>query len=971
MRYSNLFYEEEISILHANVRGLRSKRTELEATVRLLDPRPAILCLNETFLDRSIEEFSIPGYQCVARRDRKDGWGGVAVYAADTVARRVVLVESSEAAERCWLTLHTQMGPFLLCCWYRPPASDDSSAIESFAAEHAVHATSAVGTIVLGDLNVHHQQWLRHSSGTSAEGRALLSATQELGLQQLVRHPTRGDYLLDLVLSDIPRTKTQVLGKISDHSMVLASVPIAIPSETSVKREVWDYSAMDHELAVDLMRSQSWPNVKEAGADASAEEITRGIADVMNTAVPKKNINEKKQTHPWVNSRVLQLVAAKYAAEGTPEEDAKVAECSAGMLEEFGKYAAGVREEMKGLPRGSKKWWRRAGELMEQRRRLSSIPALQDKDGAWITDPKAKADHFAQSFTSKYVLPEAVFNDMSLLPATAQPTIDVEQLVSSVSVQKTELVLSKLDASSATGPDLVPARVLKLYAKELAPVVCDLARQIIREARWPDKWLQHWIVPLYKKKAVFKAGNYRGVHLTAQISKAVERLILPLIESVVHLSTLKPTVQAPMFPGSVNHNQFAYQRGRGARDALLLLVLAWISSLQNGKKVAVYCSDVSGAFDKVSAARLAEKLRSLGLHEQLVQLVKSWQRSRRAEVVVGGERSTEAALSNMVYQGTVLGPVLWNAFFADAAEAVRIADFNEVVFADDLNAFREFDRCTPTAHVESCLNLCQSTLHDWGKANQVSFDAAKESMHVIARSRRDIPEDLAENFRILGVLFDTRLTMAAAVHELVSEAKWRVKTIMRTHRFHDVPGLLNLYKSKVLSFIEYRTAAIYHASDEVLRPLDEVQDRLLEDLGISAVESLEHFSLAPLRTRRDIAMLGVIHRSYTKKGPRQFGEYFKVVEPGSHRMASCRRDLENWEPMKRSALGMIEVWNLLPSSAVRNCTSAQSFQRVLQHILIALARAGVEAWADCFSPRNHPEGQDSLLQRQSEGQVPS
>ena len=83
--------------MHANVRGLRSRRVELEATIHLLDPQPDILCLSETFLDKSIEEFAISGYQCVARRDRGDGWGGIAVYATDAIARRVVLVESSES----------------------------------------------------------------------------------------------------------------------------------------------------------------------------------------------------------------------------------------------------------------------------------------------------------------------------------------------------------------------------------------------------------------------------------------------------------------------------------------------------------------------------------------------------------------------------------------------------------------------------------------------------------------------------------------------------------------------------------------------------------------------------------------------------------------------------------------------------------------------------------------------------------
>ena len=133
---------------------------------------------------------------------------------------------------------------------------------------------------------------------------------------------------------------------------------------------------------------------------------------------------------------------------------------------------------------------------------------------------------------------------------------------------------------------------------------------------------------------VFRANNYRGVHLTAQVAKAVERLLLPLIEPVVHASMLEPVVLSPLFAGPVNYNQFAYQKGKGARDASLPLALAWIRSLDSGRQVAAYGSDLSGAFDKVPSGRLNEKLSSLGLHEQLVQFVKSWLRCRCAEVVV-------------------------------------------------------------------------------------------------------------------------------------------------------------------------------------------------------------------------------------------------------------------------------------------------------------------------------------------------
>ena len=48
------------------------------------------------------------------------------------------------------------------------------------------------------------------------------------------------------------------------------------------------------------------------------------------------------------------------------------------------------------------------------------------------------------------------------------------------------------------------------------------------------------------------------------------------------------------------------------------------------------------------------------------------------------------ALLNMVFQRTVLGPMLWNMFCEDARRAINELHITESVYADDLNDKREF-----------------------------------------------------------------------------------------------------------------------------------------------------------------------------------------------------------------------------------------------------------------------------------------
>ena len=166
-------------------------------------------------------------------------------------------------------------------------------------------------------------------------------------------------------------------------------------------------------------------------------------------------------------------------------------------------------------------------------------------------------------------------------------------------------------------------------------------------------------------------------------------------------------------------------------DALALNVLHWIFSFNSGSRVALYCSDVAGAFDRVSGPRLIDKLAAKGLHPNLLKLLESWLDERSYSVIVDGTSSAPNPLRNSVYQGTVWGPPLWNCYYEDARHAVNENCFTETVFADDLNCFKSFDGDALDSDIQVEMRQCQDALHSWGSANQVVFDPAKESFHIL------------------------------------------------------------------------------------------------------------------------------------------------------------------------------------------------------------------------------------------------
>ncbi len=208
--------------------------------------------------------------------------------------------------------------------------------------------------------------------------------------------------------------------------------------------------------------------------------------------------------------------------------------------------------------------------------------------------------------------------------------------------------------------------------------------------------------------------------------------------------------------------------------------------------------------------------------------------------------------------------------------------------------------------------------------------------------------------------------MREAADEVVSHIKWKIVVLHRVRRYYSVSDLVMLWKSDVLSYIEYRTPAIYHACCTILKPIDDAQDRYLRDLGLSDLDALVHFRLAPLSCRRDIAMLGVIHRSVLGLGPRHF---HKFVRPpwrwtAAHRVSQRHRfhledpiDGRHLNTFRNSVFGLMRVHNLLDADVVE-ARFVSSFQAKLQALLLARACAGCDDWRQTFSPRvpvaSHP-----------------
>ena len=93
-----------------------------------------------------------------------------------------------------------------------------------------------------------------------------------------------------------------------------------------------------------------------------------------------------------------------------------------------------------------------------------------------------------------------------------------------------------------------------------------------------------------------------------------------------------------------------------------MCITSCVLAICTGNKIAVWLGDISGAFDRVCKEFLMGKLASLGVPDIYLDFLNACLDSCVDYVTVEGAFSDAFALSDQVFEDTVLGPALCNTF---------------------------------------------------------------------------------------------------------------------------------------------------------------------------------------------------------------------------------------------------------------------------------------------------------------------
>lgn len=872
---------KSFNICYSNVRGLRTNFSYVESFLHLV--KPDILALCETNLDDSISNshFDVPGYLPLIRKDSVTFMHGLGVLVRDNLPiSREITFEDPDKPFLCFRLSLLQSTSYLYFL-YRSPASASCAVFDSISSsiDKALSKHPSSNIFVFGDFNVHHADWLIHSRGTDRPGEGCYNFAISQNLTQIVPFPTRLPdrveqipSLLDLFLSsnpDICSANSHPPFGSSDHVVVSVAVNFMVKAthDAPFHRTVFSYDKADWDGFRDFIRDVPWASIFQKDPSLAASEFSNWIQAGIEAFIPHRKFQVKPHSPPWFTPSCASAIAHRnhyfhtYQQERSKEAKSlfRTASNSCKRVIERAKssYAENILDSIASKSIGSRDFWRISNSVLN--RGKSSIPPLFNGPEV-LTSSYDKANLFASIFSSNSSLDDSG-HDLPDFPVKTAESLDSVRITPKM-VSK---VISKLDASKASGPDGIPVLVLKMCSPELSSILSKLFNCCLSKSCFPSCWKLASVVPVFKNNGERSdPRNYRPVSLLSTVSKIFESLINGKLVSYLEKTGL--FVDA----------QYGFRSSRSTADLLTVISERVYRVLDKSREARAVALDISKAFDKVWHAGLLHKLKSYGVQGEIFAIISSFLRDRRLKVVIDGKSSSEFKVNAGVPQGSILGPTLFLLFINDLPDEIIskigiYADDTTIYSCLDESCFDELSKDLAFERTEMAGNLQYDlkTVVEWGQKWLVSFNAKKTQLVSFHRHREcsllpvsmngaELPEN--SDLKLLGLSFNSELSWNSYIASIAKSASKKVGSLFRSKRFLTPEAILYLYKSTIRPCMEYCCHIWAGASSSSLDLLDKIEKRVANLVGPILASSLQ-----PLSHQRDVASLSLFYKYYHAK----------------------------------------------------------------------------------------------------------
>ena len=726
----------------------------------------------------------------LTRSDRRDigkeRGGGVAVYINNKWCTQVTVKESFCNKDIEYLViscrpfyLPREFGKVTIFIVYIPPDSDENQAkelLDNCVSKHENENPESV-RIILGDFN--HCDFQDNVPT----------------YEQTVKCTTRGNNILDKMYCNIRNSyrvvKKPPLGN-GDHNM-LYCLPTYVQVLKREKCEKLTIRKWNDECTTNLqgcLECTDWSVLceEEGKINVNMDIFNSYFLFCLNMIVPCKEIILFPNNKPWVNKELKTLLNEKCRNVQNGNR-AQYRTIQRELNKKISEAKRAYKEKVEGLFRTNrtKDAWKGLKTLCGYNKKLA-IPDPDNID-TYVNDINS---FFARFDTHDFS--EECNNIITII----RERNDERVIISYEDVLQS---LKRVRCGKATGPDEVPARVIKHCAEQLAPILQQLFQDSLDQGTVPDVWKLSEIKPIAKVAFPMVYNDYRPIVLTSNIMKCFEYILR------IYLCSSVDALMDPL--------QFAYCKNRCVQDASLTLMNNISEHLDRpNTQIRILYIDFSSAFNTIQPHILLNKLFGMGVNSNLLMWIFSYLSQRPQYTKIKHVKSNIIYTNTGAPQGCVLSPTLFTLYADDCRSS--FSNCTILKYADDTAIVGKIvnDNCNDyIAQVD--------TFVEWCKMNYLNLNVKKTKEMVIdyRTSKRHTPDciiidselvERVDQYKYLGIIVDNQMKGTANTDMVYKKCNQRLHFARILHGLNIDDAITNLfYKSTVESILSFSLTTWY------------------------------------------------------------------------------------------------------------------------------------------------------------------
>ena len=243
----------------------------------------------------------------------------------------------------------------------------------------------------------------------------------------------------------------------------------------------------------------------------------------------------------------------------------------------------------------------------------------------------------------------------------------------------------------------------------------------------------------------------------------------------------------------------------GCDTAILSLTEQFKEELDNHKVISLVSMDLSKAFDTLPHDLIVQKLEDYGGDSKVINLVTNYLSDRHQRVRLSGQHSSMKTIMKGVFQGSILGPILFNIFMNDLSYAID--ECTLFTYADDTQLFKSAEDID---QVEHAINADLRKVDKWYKFNQMKRNHSKyqaitfgrvERNPVLTCERTVIP--IQDEMELLSVNLDNKLKFEGQIRKICRKVSQQVAVLDSVKKILPVELRIDIYRAFIAPHFNY------------------------------------------------------------------------------------------------------------------------------------------------------------------------